>query len=43
MDPKMNEALPLARAGRLSEATELLQRGLAGVGSAAPTEGGQPT
>lgn len=32
----MNEALRLTRAGRLSEATELLQRRLAGAGGAAP-------
>jgi poly(hydroxyalkanoate) depolymerase family esterase len=42
MNTEMNiaiaEALRLTRAGRLSEATELLQRGLGGAGSAAPTE-----
>jgi poly(hydroxyalkanoate) depolymerase family esterase len=35
MDPKMNEALRLTRAGRLSEATELLQRGLTSRGERA--------
>jgi len=35
MDTKMNEALRLTMAGRVSEATALLQRGLAGAGSAA--------
>ena len=33
MDPEMNEALALTRAGRLTEATELLQRRLAGAGA----------
>jgi poly(hydroxyalkanoate) depolymerase family esterase len=33
----MGEALRLTRAGRLAEATELLQRGLAGPGSAVPS------
>jgi poly(hydroxyalkanoate) depolymerase family esterase len=42
MDTKMNEALRLTRAGRLSEATELLQRGLTGAGSAAPMELANP-
>jgi poly(hydroxyalkanoate) depolymerase family esterase len=42
MDTKMNEALRLTRAGRLSEATELLQRGLMGAGGAAPTEVANP-
>ena len=42
MDTNMNEALRLTRAGRLSEATELLQRGLTGTGGAVPTEVANP-
>jgi poly(hydroxyalkanoate) depolymerase family esterase len=42
MDTNMNEALRLTRAGRLSEATELLQRGLTGAGSPASTEVANP-
>jgi poly(hydroxyalkanoate) depolymerase family esterase len=38
MDTKMNEVLRLTRAGRVSEATALLQRGLAGGGSAASAD-----
>ena len=40
MNPNMTmvEALRLTRAGRLTEATEALQRGLAGAGTAAADE-----
>jgi poly(hydroxyalkanoate) depolymerase family esterase len=42
MDTKMHEALRLTQAGRLSEATELLQRGLTGAASGAPTAATKP-
>ena len=44
MNIAVGEALRLTRAGRLSEATELLQRGLGGTGTAAPADAthGQP-